>query len=261
MKDQIVLHQDEDGNYFVDIIGLMYLLKTNALPDGTQVLAIFESGEETEYAVISDGETSILCYEGMEELVFGLDEDSIHAFYEVTINEPKEKDSVLPRYEQIHYEEALTRMKNGEKVYLDYGDYDMTLVDNQKTFSPEAVLNGIWFTSEAIKGVKKTKSVPERPSNLSPDTLFDRLEKFLQAEEMIVPPASKEKKDKKQKKNKKKKKTSSKTEADMEQMLEQMFKKENLGLDELLSSLEDYGFELEILDLDDFNPEDFEDYI
>ncbi len=257
MKDQIVLHQDENGNYLVDIIGLMYLLKTNALPDGTQVLAIFESGEETEYAVISDGETSILCYEGNEHLVFGLDEDSIHAFYEVTINEPKEKESILPRYEQIHYEEALTRMKNGEKVYLDYGDYDMALVDNQKTFSPEAVLNGIWFTSEAIKGVKKTNFVSETPSNLSPDTLFDRLEKFLEAEEMIVPPAPKEKK----KKKKKKKKALSKTEADMEEMLEQMLKKENFGLDELLSSLEDYGFELEILDLDDFDPEDFEDYI
>lgn len=30
MNDQIVLHQDEDGNYTVDVVGLMYLLKTKS---------------------------------------------------------------------------------------------------------------------------------------------------------------------------------------------------------------------------------------
>ena len=80
------------------------------------MLAIFESGEETEYAVISDGETSILCYEGMEELVFGLDEDSIHAFYEVTINEPKEKDSVFLKYNGCRDSEDKGKT---DRVYLD----------------------------------------------------------------------------------------------------------------------------------------------
>ena len=46
MNDQIVLHQDEDGNYTVDVVGLMYLLKTKALPDGSIVSIIFEDVED-----------------------------------------------------------------------------------------------------------------------------------------------------------------------------------------------------------------------
>lgn len=260
MKDQITLHQDENGNYLVDIVGLMYLLMTNELFDQSEVRAILESGEELPYLVCVDGESSYLIAQDGHDSLFQLDDETIHAFYEIDMlndNEPNLSHNRSNKidYEQIHYEEALTRMKNGETVYFDYEDADMEIVNGEHTFSPEVILDALWFTSNGVKG-KKPKTLQQAPKNALPsvDSIFDRLENFLLEEEVKEKKIKKDKKTKKKEK-KPKKKAPSKTELEMEDLLDYLFS------EDALAALSDQGFEIEIVDLDDIDFDDLEDYL
>ena len=267
MNDQIVLHQDEDGNYTVDVVGLMYLLKTKALPDGSIVSIIFEDDEEETYYVTTGKRTSFLVHAETSAL-FEIYPRALEAVYyiDVEIGEMLALNSnqieIKQQYEQIHYEEALTRMKNGETVYLDFGKTaEIKKMDSSDSLTADMVIEGTWFTSPEIKG-KKNPALRNKTSEIdmpSLDSLFDRLETFLEEEEKKerkLKKASKngEKKDKK----KDKKKSAAKGDLEMEDLLDYLL------TEEFVKALEADGFDIEIVDLDDLDDLDdfdFEDYI
>lgn len=253
MNDQIVLHQDEDGNYTVDVVGLMYLLKTNALPDGSEVYVVFEDESEESYLVSRQGKTSFLLntetnalfevYPRSLEATFFID---VEAGAEIALS--SKEISQKQHYEQIHYEEALTRIKNGETVYVDHDFHEMEAINLQKPLNADMIVEGTWFTSQEVKGIKDTP----RPTKFatqthSPETLFDRLELFFEEEEA----AFGEKKNKKNKKNKKKKK---KKNQNLDNMLDGMMAE--FLQQQIIDAILGNDFEIDLLD-----GEDWEDYI
>ena len=188
MKDQIILEQDENGNYKVDIIGLMYLLKKDELPENSEVLMEYQDGEQVSYVVCAEESGSFLIADDGYDSLFELDEDSLHAIYyidteagedvveKVTARDQKE------HLDSIHYEEALMRMEKGEKVYLDYGiEFQMKLMDKHKDLTPAMILEGIWFTSERLRG-KKEQSLNEE----NEDKLESLLSQYLAEHEKEV---------------------------------------------------------------------------
>lgn len=267
MNDQIVLHQDEDGNYTVDIVGLLYLLKTNAIPEGSIVSVIFEDDEEETYYVTAGERTSFLV-SAQTDALFEIYPRVLEAVYyiDVEVGEMLALNSTriepAQQYEQIHYEEALTRMKNGETVYLDFGKTtEMKKMNSADVLTADMVIEGTWFTSPEIKGKKDPSLRKKAPEIEMPtlDSLFDRLETFLEEEEKkerkLKKRASKEGKDKDKKKDKKKKKTAAKGDLEMEDLLDFLL------TEEFVKALEADGFEIEIVDLDDLDDLDFDEYI
>lgn len=172
MNDHIILEMDENGGYVVDIIGLVYLLKKKMIPENSEVLSVLKSGYEVSYIVCQEEGSYFLMVDDdelYEETIdsevflstyFELDEDVMSATYyvETAVSEDEWNGSFDDKpqihYQNIHYEEALTRMKNGETVYLDYEKYDMKEFDGKMALSPGMVMDGLWFVSEETKGLK-----------------------------------------------------------------------------------------------------------
>lgn len=179
MNDHIILEMNEDGGYVVDIIGLVYLLKKKLIPENSEVLSILESGYEVNYVVCEEAGSYFLMVDEAEfdeqdfeeddylSAYFEIDEDAMAATYyiDTAIAEDGAGQNFEPlnkvHYQNVHYEEALTRMKNNETVYLDYEDYDMKEIDSRAPLSPGMVMDGLWFVSEETKGIKHTNTKKE----------------------------------------------------------------------------------------------------
>lgn len=189
MKDEIILHQDPKGNYTVDIVGLMYLLKTKGLPDNSEVVMIDEFDDEKVFFVEELDESSILMAEEDDSL-FELDEESVLAtFYiDTSAGEVIAEKSVKQKSEQfdsIHYEEALARISHGETVYLDFGvNYQMKPMNKKDQLSADMMMKGLWFTSDKVKGKKKTEK--EKPKK----DLKSLLQNFLETHDKEVAAAN-----------------------------------------------------------------------
>lgn len=194
MNDHIILEMDEDGCYIVDIIGLVYLLKKKMIPKNSEVLSVLDSGYEVSYTVCEEKGSYFLMADIDEETIeeyledddgdwlsdyFEIDEDAMNAIYYVDMASVQEPRTGLLdtetniHYENVHYEEALTRMKNSETVYLDYEDYDMQEMDSSDSLTPGMVMDGLWFVSESTKGMKNFR--PEQTKTEEP--------KFIQSKE------------------------------------------------------------------------------
>lgn len=184
MNDHIILEMDEDGSYIVDIIGLVYLLKKKMIPENSEVLSVLDSGYEVSYTVCEEKGSYFLMADIDEETIeeyledddgdwlsdyFEIDEDAMNAIYYVdmaSIQEPRTglfDTETNIHYENVHYEEALTRMKNSETVYLDYEEYDMQEMNSTDSLTAGMVMDGLWFVSEAKKGMKKFRPEQSKP--------------------------------------------------------------------------------------------------
>lgn len=213
MNDHIILEMDKNGGYVVDIIGLVYLLKKKMLPENSEVLSVLESGYQFSYTVHQEEGSFFLSadFEEDEENhdflegdemewisdYFEIDEDAMNATYYVNTAVATEFKPELINtqtdihYENVHYEEALTRMKNGETVYLDYEEFDMQKMTVGDALSPAMVMDGLWFISEETKGIKKEnlslkESSFEDLMAVSPDRLSLLLINYLEEHERKV---------------------------------------------------------------------------
>lgn len=186
MNEGIVLSKDKDGNYLVDLVGLLYLLKTEALAEGNLVYMIIDETEEMATYAVESSKNNYYLRHIEEKSLFELTPFALNATYLVDI-EPTAVPSKA-EYTEIHYEEALHRMKNGESVFLDTeGKASMQKCSKETHLSAEAILKGTWFitteTSKPKAKQKKKKSKTDNYPGISADTLFDRLDAFLSSQE------------------------------------------------------------------------------
>lgn len=83
------------------------------------------------------------------------------------------------RFEIIHYEEALHRMKHGEEVYVEK-DETFTKKTNEDALTPDLLLEHTWATSNRVKGIKtKEEKDIHNPINDIEGSLEERLSDYL----------------------------------------------------------------------------------
>ena len=184
MNEGIVLSKDKDGNYLVDLVGLLYLLKTEALAEGNLVYMIIDETEEMATYAVESSKNNYYLRHIEEKSLFELTPFALNATYLVDI-EPTAVPSKA-EYSEIHYEEALHRMKNGESVFLDTeGKTSMQKCSKETTLSAEAILKGTWFIATEANNTKtkKKQTTKRKQADLSPDNLFDRLDSFLSSQQ------------------------------------------------------------------------------
>lgn len=154
---ELFLNQDSEGNFLIDLAGLLYLVRENCIEEGTPVYMIEKSGMVTEYCLerekLADGRKGFALLL-MEELghPFYLEFDAyaLDATYFVLAEhvelagQPKESEET---FVSIDFREALALMDQGDTVYLKEDDI-LSAKTAEDSLMSDQLLYGTWLKRE-----------------------------------------------------------------------------------------------------------------
>lgn len=170
----IKLGYDKDGNFLVDLAGLIYLIQENCIAEGACIYMTESSGSISEYMLVRDTDINGSSSDKFSLVLIDSEPDTIYmevdgyafsAKYlilseDVTLEDSKNHTPAI--FRKIHYEEALARMKKEETVYLQEKKDVYTPKQSKDLMSPETIVDGDWFLKEELLPVSNENTESEK---------------------------------------------------------------------------------------------------